>query len=67
LGQDAHAKAVRDFFADLSDGGWTSVWVPHKINATWARCPSCGKMLDRVRVRDRCGCGAELDSAPAYW
>lgn len=66
MAQDAHARAMREFFGDLSVGGWTSVWTPHRINAEWSRCEACGKMVTRT-ADARCKCGAALDPAPAHW
>jgi hypothetical protein len=29
------------FGPELAAGGWNSVWIPHRINPTWACCPAC--------------------------
>ena len=67
MAQETHAKAMRDFFGDLSGGAWTGVWVPHRANAIWGRCPSCGKMVNRDNAGGRCRCGAALGPASPYW
>ena len=64
-----HREAMRYFWADDSKvlGGWTSVWVPERINALWARCESCGKMVNSDRMNGVCECGATLPSFGAWW
>jgi hypothetical protein len=63
-----HAEAARAFFGpDVAAGGWTSVWVPDRVNTFWARCGSCGVMVSRDVLGDTCKCGASLGPAPTYW
>jgi steroid delta-isomerase-like uncharacterized protein len=64
-----HREAMRYFWADDGKvhGGWTSVWVPERINALWARCESCGKMVNSDRLNGVCECGATLPSFGAWW
>ena len=63
-----HAEATKAFFGpDLAAGGWTSVWVPDRINTFWARCSSCGKMVSRDTLGATCQCGADLGAVPTYW
>lgn len=63
-----HEQATRKFFGpELAAGGWTSVWVPERINATWARCPACARMLNLDRAEDRCSCGAASPEPVPYW
>lgn len=40
-------------------GAATSVWVPHHINALWARCTSCGRLWDPAQNDGSC-CGQRL-------
>lgn len=64
----AHAEAMSAFLGpDLAAGGWTSVWVPDRINTRWARCASCGKMVSRDALGATCQCGADLGPVPVYW
>ncbi|HEY7447315.1 MAG TPA: nuclear transport factor 2 family protein [Vicinamibacterales bacterium] len=63
-----HSEAASAFLGpDLAAGGWTSVWVPDRINTLWARCASCGKMVSRDAQGATCQCGASLGPVPAYW
>ena len=62
-----HATAMRAFWAHLSDGGYTSVWVPARVNAVWVRCPTCQHMVDRKKQQGVCSCGATLPPPRAYW
>ena len=63
-----HAEATKAFFGrDVAAGGWTSVWVPDRINTLWARCSSCGKMVSRDTLGATCQCGADLGAVPTYW
>jgi steroid delta-isomerase-like uncharacterized protein len=65
----AHSEAMRYFWSDDGKalGGWTSVWVPEHINAMWARCESCGKMVNSDELNGVCGCGATLPSFGPWW
>jgi hypothetical protein len=63
-----HPDAVRAFLgSDVSAGGWTSVWVPDRMNTTWVRCGSCGEMVSRDALGDTCKCGASLGPVASYW
>jgi steroid delta-isomerase-like uncharacterized protein len=63
-----HAEAARAFLGpDVAAGGWTSVWVPDRVNTFWARCGSCGVMVSRDQLGETCKCGASLGPAPSYW
>ena len=47
-----HKDAVdRVLGADFGTAVFTSVWVPHHLNAMWVRCAACGRMAD-VEQRD---------------
>lgn len=62
----AHGRAMKAFFEDgIVQAGYTSVWVPHRVNAYWVRCGSCGTMADFAATR--CTCGAALPEPPGYW
>jgi steroid delta-isomerase-like uncharacterized protein len=64
----AHSEAARAFLGpDVAAGGWTSVWVPDRINTLWARCSSCGKMVSRDALGTTCQCGADLGAVGSYW
>ena len=65
-----HAEATGKFHSagqTLGGGGFTSVFVPERINTMWVRCPSCQKMADRAATPDTCGCGAALPAPFPYW
>ena len=63
----AHKKSMKPFFAgEVSASGFTSVWVPARINPFWVRCDACGRMSDG-EASDQCGCGAALPQHPPYW
>lgn len=64
----AHADAMKKFFGtELAAGGFTSVWVPDRINARWVRCASCGRMADHERSAGTCSCGKKLPDPLPYW
>ncbi|HYV62729.1 MAG TPA: ester cyclase, partial [Bryobacteraceae bacterium] len=45
LAGGAHADAMKKFFGtELAAGGFTSVWVPDRINTRWVRCGGCHRM-----------------------
>ncbi len=63
-----HRSAVGRFFApELSRGGATGVWTPHRLNPRWIRCEACAKMADSDKAQGRCECGAALPAPLAYW
>jgi steroid delta-isomerase-like uncharacterized protein len=63
-----HEQAMRKFFGpELAAGGWTGVWIPGRINATWARCPACARMVDIEKAKDKCPCGEALPEPVPYW
>jgi steroid delta-isomerase-like uncharacterized protein len=67
MDEGPHREAVHRFF-DPAFGGsaWTSVWVPHRLNAVWVRCSSCGTLQNREAQGEACDCGTLLP-APHYW
>jgi len=62
-----HSEAMRRFWRELSDSGFTSVWVPDHINPLWVRCAECRKMVDYEKSAGVCSCGQPLPDAPAYF
>lgn len=67
LRANAHREAMKVFLgSDFAEGGMTSVWIPHHINALWVRCTACGRMSDYDRDEGKCQCGQELPHLP-YW
>jgi hypothetical protein len=63
-----HGEAMKMFFnGEVALGGYTSVFVPERVNTMWVRCDACGKMSDHAARQGTCGCGAALPDAPAYW
>jgi len=63
----AHAEAMRQFWAELGESAFTSVWVPDHINPMWVRCTACHKMNDYEKNSGVCSCGEQLPEAPAYF
>ena len=65
----AHVEARERFLhASLGRRGFTSLWVPHRLNPQHVRCPGCG---DRHAIRPgegapRCPCGATPALAPYF-
>jgi steroid delta-isomerase-like uncharacterized protein len=63
-----HADAMKQFFGtELAAGGFTSVWVPDRINARWVRCGACQRMADHERSAGTCSCGTKLPDPLPYW
>jgi steroid delta-isomerase-like uncharacterized protein len=63
-----HAEAMKKFFGtELASGGFTSVWVPDRINTRWVRCSSCHRMVDHERSAGSCSCGKQLPDPLPYW
>ncbi len=63
LARSRSHRAARDRFlrGSLGERGFTSVWVPHRLNPQHLRCPGCG-LRHAVRpgvIGVRCRCGAE--------
>lgn len=67
LTEGSHPEAMRRFFEpEFGATGWTGVWVPHHLNATWARCLSCGRLVAYGEQGGKCECGAALQP-PLPW
>jgi steroid delta-isomerase-like uncharacterized protein len=63
-----HAEAMKKFFGtELASGGFTSVWLPDRINTRWVRCLSCQRMADHERSAGMCSCGKALPEPLPYW
>ena len=63
-----HAEAMKSFFGtELAAGGFTSVWVPDRINTRWVRCAACDRMADHERSAGSCSCGKKLPDPLPYW
>ncbi len=63
----AHREAMKVFLgSNFAEGGMTSVWIPHHINALWVRCTACGRMSDYAQDDGKCQCGQSLPHLP-YW
>jgi steroid delta-isomerase-like uncharacterized protein len=63
-----HAEAMKKFFGtELASGGFTSVWVPERINTRWVRCHSRQRMSDHERSGGACSCGSKLPEPLPYW
>jgi steroid delta-isomerase-like uncharacterized protein len=68
LAGGSHAEAMKKFFGtELASGGFTSVWVPERINARWVRCDACNRMTDHERSAGTCSCGTKLPEPLSYW
>ena len=57
----AHREAVeRVHHGDLVPRGFTSIWVPHRLNQRQSDCPQCGtKVWWDPGTTPRCACGHE--------
>jgi steroid delta-isomerase-like uncharacterized protein len=65
--EGAHRDAVKRFFEERGiRGGVTAVFTPGRIGIRWARCESCGKMVDSNKLEGYCDCSAQLPSL-LYW
>jgi steroid delta-isomerase-like uncharacterized protein len=63
----AHREAMKVFLgSNFAEGGMTSVWIPHHVNALWVRCTACGRMSDYAQDDGKCQCGQALPHLP-YW
>lgn len=62
-----HNTAMRRFWDTISDAGFTSVWVPERINPMYVRCPECRSMADYHRLEGACACGEQLPDPPPYF
>ena len=68
LAGGGHAEATKKFFGtELASGGFTSVWVPDRINTRWVRCDACQRMTDHERSAGVCSCGQKLPEPLTYW
>ena len=65
--EGSHRDAVKRFFEERGiRGGVTAVFTPGRIGIRWARCESCGKMVDSNKLEGFCDCSAQLP-ALLYW
>ena len=63
-----HKEAVdRTLLTDFGAAVFTSVWVPHHLNAMWVRCTACGRFADCEQLDGKCQCGQRLPEHPSYW
>jgi hypothetical protein len=63
----AHRAAMRDFLGGtIATRGFTSLWVPHRINRQWGRCPECGTRTAIATGLESvtCECGGEVAVTP---
>lgn len=60
-----HQEAIKQYYSNLSLGGFTSVWIPRHINPMKVRCTVCNKMNDSAK--GVCECSGALAKAPAYF
>ncbi|MDZ4141854.1 MAG: ester cyclase [Methylotenera sp.] len=65
MASPAHQEAMKQYYSNLSFGGFTSVWISHHINPMKVRCMVCNKMNDSAK--GMCECGGTLAEAPAYF
>ena len=65
MANPTHQEAMKQFHSNLSNGGVTSVWIPHHINPLWVRCTVCNKM--NHAEKGACECGGALAEAPPYF
>lgn len=65
MANPTHQESMKQFHSNLSNGGVTSVWIPHHINPMWVRCTVCNKM--NHAEKGVCECGGALAEAPPYF
>jgi steroid delta-isomerase-like uncharacterized protein len=59
--REAVARVRRD---GILPRGFTSIWVPYRLNQQMADCPACGvKVWFDAEANPRCSCGAEINVA----
>lgn len=63
----AHNEALKRFWDNLGEAGYTSVWEPHHYNIYWVRCKECKKMNDFEKNDGQCACGSRLPSPRPYF
>jgi len=58
----AHRAGIERVHAGLGHRGFTSIWVPHRLNPQMASCPSCGRQVwfEAGTLDPRCACGAQV-------
>lgn len=67
MANGTHREAMKPFFSgEVASSGFTSVWVPARINPFWVRCDGCGKMCN-AEADPTCACGTTLPEHPPYW
>lgn len=62
-----HGEAMRRFWDELGDAGYTSIWAPLRINPMYVRCRGCNNMADYYRGEGTCTCGEKLPDPPPYF
>lgn len=64
----AHGQAMERLFAGaLASSAHTSIWSPHRVNATWVRCEACRRVSDFEKAAGVCPCGEQLPEPAPYW
>jgi len=63
----SHNQALKRFRENLSEAGFTSVWVPQHYNPFWVRCKDCSQMNDYEKSNGTCTCGSRLPEPPPYF
>jgi hypothetical protein len=60
-----HRAAVERAINGFGRRGYTSIWVPHRLNRQKATCPSCGESVwfDAGTASPRCTCGGAITVA----
>jgi len=66
--EGTHKEAIDAFMQGrIGDGGYTSVWIPSRINPQRVRCPQCRVMTVYETVQGHCRCGGTLPPPRPYW
>ena len=67
LREGKHSVSMPPFFGgQRATSGFTSVWIPVRVNPYWVRCDACGRM-GQAGDESTCACGEILPEHPAYW
>ncbi|MEM7443572.1 MAG: ester cyclase [Pseudomonadota bacterium] len=66
--EGVHVEAMGSMMrGEVANNGFTSVFVPERINPYLLRCDNCGMMHRGPEEGAKCDCGAALPDRPAYW
>lgn len=66
--EGTHARVMSGLWdGSVAQGGTNTVWIPHRINPRFLRCPACGAVTRGPVSGQSCRCGAPLPEPLPYW